>query len=148
MESGFWVDRLESSHLLPWVQRSSLARAHPCVLCRQELQFRCAMMVKAALEAPWIVPVGPGPELEPLGEENLVFVANDWHAALLPFYLQAHYRDHGQYTYARAMFIIHNMAHQGRGPMADLDYLEVSGRLAVDGDSFRAGLQMPTLCRD
>ena len=24
----------------------------------------------------------------PYGDENLLFVANDWHTALLPFYLQ------------------------------------------------------------
>lgn len=29
---------------------------------------------------------------------------------------QAHYRDYGQMTYARALFVIHNIAHQGRGP--------------------------------
>ena len=41
-----------------------------------------------------------------------------WHA-------QAHYRDYSQMTYARSVLVIHNMAHQGRGPMADLNYLEV-----------------------
>lgn len=136
------------------------------------------------------------------GDDNLVFIANDWHTALLPVYLQvgnrgggrrggrlpacqlcdswttgqhtlqaigqglgsaqgmqtagrihphactssllsfgkgtcitttpllmvvqAHYRDYGQMTYARAMFVIHNMAHQGRGPMAEVQHLELN----------------------
>ena len=39
--------------------------------------------------------------------------------------MQAHYRDYNQMTYARSVLAIHNMAHQGRGPMADLNHLEV-----------------------
>jgi hypothetical protein len=83
--------------------------------------FRCALLSKAALEAPWVVPCGG----VPYGEDNLVFVANDWHTSLLPFYLQAHYRDHGKYHYARSVLVLHNVAHQGRGPMDDLSFLEV-----------------------
>ena len=45
---------------------------------------RCALLCKAALEAPWLVPCGGAP----YGDNNLVFVANDWHTALLPVYLQ------------------------------------------------------------
>ena len=39
---------------------------------------------------------------------------------------QAHYRDYGKMTYARSIFVIHNIAHQGRGPFAELSGLEVS----------------------
>jgi glycogen synthase len=45
---------------------------------------RCALLCKAALEAPWHVPCGG----TPYGDDNLVFIANDWHTALLPVYLQ------------------------------------------------------------
>ena len=51
---------------------------------REDVTFRCALLCKAALEAPWHVPCGGAP----YGDENLLFVANDWHTALLPFYLQ------------------------------------------------------------
>jgi len=88
---------------------------------RQDLQFRCALLCKAALEAPWIVPCGD----TVYGDESLMFIANDWQAALVPFYLQAHYRDYGQLAYARSVFVIHNMAHQGRAPMDELAALEV-----------------------
>lgn len=72
----------------------------------------------------------------PYGEDNLVFVANDWHSALLPAMLQAHYRDHGQYQYARSVLVLHNAAHQGRGPPSDADLYGVGGdrRSAFDLD--------------
>lgn len=88
---------------------------------RQDIQFRCALLCKAALEAPWLVPCGGAP----YGDESLVFVANDWHTALLPVYLQAHYQNHGKLGYARSIFVLHNIAHQGRGPMDDLANLEI-----------------------
>jgi len=89
---------------------------------RQELQFRCALLCKAALEAVWHVPCGD----VPYGDNNTIYIANDWHTALLPVYLQAHYRDYGQMTYARAIFVIHNMAHQGRGPFVETENLELN----------------------
>jgi starch synthase len=51
---------------------------------RLELSMRCALLSKAALEAVWHVPCGG----VPYGDDNCVFIANDWHTALLPVYLQ------------------------------------------------------------
>jgi starch synthase len=92
---------------------------------RDAIQFRCALLCKAALEAVWHVPCGGAA----YGDSNTVFVANDWHTALLPVYLQAHYRDYGQMTYARAVFVIHNMAHQGRAPFVESGRLELNDQL-------------------
>lgn len=39
--------------------------------------------------------------------------------------VQAHYRDYDQMTYSRAVFVIHNMAHQGRGPFIETEQLEL-----------------------
>ncbi|KAG2499843.1 hypothetical protein HYH03_002134 [Edaphochlamys debaryana] len=89
---------------------------------RNEILFRCALLCKASLEAVWHVPFGG----VTYGDENLCFIANDWHTALLPVYLQAHYRDYGKMTYARCVFVIHNMAHQGRGPFDESVALELS----------------------
>ena len=50
-------------------------------VCNAVLQ---TYLMQAALEAVWSVPCGGAP----YGDENLVFVANDWHTALLPVYLQ------------------------------------------------------------
>lgn len=52
---------------------------------RQDITFRCALLCKAALEAVWHVQCGGAV----YGDDNLVFIANDWHTALLPTYLQA-----------------------------------------------------------
>ena len=43
-----------------------------------------AVANQAALEAVWHVPCGGAI----YGDDNLVFIANDWHTALLPVYLQ------------------------------------------------------------
>ncbi len=44
----------------------------------------CCASPQAALEAVWHVPCGG----IAYGDENLCFIANDWHTALLPVYLQ------------------------------------------------------------
>ncbi|KAG1671774.1 hypothetical protein FOA52_000151 [Chlamydomonas sp. UWO 241] len=89
---------------------------------RLELSMRCALLSKAALEAVWHVPCGG----VAYGDDNCVFIANDWHVAMLPVYLQAHYREYGQMTYSRAVFVIHNIAHQGRGPYDEISNFELS----------------------
>uniref|UniRef100_A0A7S0WI69 Starch synthase, chloroplastic/amyloplastic n=1 Tax=Pyramimonas obovata TaxID=1411642 RepID=A0A7S0WI69_9CHLO len=86
---------------------------------RASQHFRFALLSRAALEAAWHVPCGGCP----YGDHNTVFVANDWQAALVPVYLQAYYRDHGKMLGARAIQVVHNMAHQGRGPAEELDGL-------------------------
>ncbi|KAF3789343.1 Starch synthase 2 [Nymphaea thermarum] len=74
---------------------------------------RMILFCKAAVEVPWHVPCGG----VCYGDGNLVFIANDWHTALLPVYLKAYYRDHGIMKYTRSVLVIHNIAHQGRGPV-------------------------------
>ena len=51
---------------------------------RLDVAFRCALLSKAALEAPWHVPC----DGVPYGDSSLVYIANDWHAGLLPVYLK------------------------------------------------------------
>ena len=74
----------------------------------QDNQWRFKMLCLAALEAPLQVEL-PGGRY---GEE-VVFVANDWHAGLLPVYVAAHYRRYGTYASARTVFAIHNLRYQG-----------------------------------
>nr|QKY15191.1 soluble starch synthase Ii (SSSII) [Polytomella parva] len=89
---------------------------------RLEILFRCALLCKASLEAVWHVPCGG----VPYGDANTCFIANDWHTALLPVYLQAHYRDYGKMNYSRCVLVLHNLAHQGRGPFVESRNLELS----------------------
>lgn len=51
---------------------------------RLELGFRNCLLCKSALEAVWHVPCGG----VPYGDDNTIFIANDWHTAVLPVYLQ------------------------------------------------------------
>ncbi|KAK9107571.1 hypothetical protein Syun_023582 [Stephania yunnanensis] len=88
---------------------------------RLDILKRMVLFCKAAVELPWHVPCGG----VCYGDGNLVFIANDWHAALLPVYLKAYYRDQGLMKYTRSILVIHNIAHQGRGPAEDFSYLDL-----------------------
>lgn len=90
---------------------------------RVEILRRMVLFCKAAVEVPWYVPCGG----VCYGDGNLVFIANDWHTALLPVYLKAYYRDNGLMSYARSVLVIHNIAHQGRGPLDDFSHMGLPG---------------------
>jgi starch synthase len=74
-------------------------------------QFRFTLLCHAACEAPLVLPLGGFT----YGEKCL-FLANDWHAGLVPVLLAAKYRAHGVYKDARSIVVIHNLAHQGVEP--------------------------------
>ncbi|KAF5479163.1 hypothetical protein F2P56_000013 [Juglans regia] len=88
---------------------------------RMDILKRMVLFCKVAVEVPWHVPCGG----ICYGDGNLVFIANDWHTALLPVYLKAYYRDHGLMKYTRSILVIHNIAHQGRGPLDDFTYVDL-----------------------
>ncbi|KAI3726104.1 hypothetical protein L1987_65901 [Smallanthus sonchifolius] len=88
---------------------------------REEILRRMVLFCKAAVEVPWHVPCGG----VCYGDGNLVFIANDWHTALLPVYLKAYYRDNGLMRYTRSVLVIHNIAHQGRGPVDDFSHVDL-----------------------
>lgn len=67
---------------------------------------RFALFNKAAIEAVKALPFGPG--------ENCVFVANDWHSALVPVLLKEQYQPRGQFKNTKVAFCIHNVAFQVR----------------------------------
>ncbi|XP_022774041.1 granule-bound starch synthase 2, chloroplastic/amyloplastic-like [Durio zibethinus] len=70
---------------------------------------------------PWHAPCGG----VCYGNGNLVSIANDWHIALLPVYLKAYYRHNGFMYFTRSIIVIHNIAHQGRGPVEDFYYVDL-----------------------
>ena len=93
---------------------------------RRAANFRNAMLCQAAIEAVWHVPCDDADGVpKPYGDSDLVYMANDWHTSLLPVYLQAFYQDHGKLPYARSVFVIHNMAFQGRGPLDEFGLLGI-----------------------
>ncbi|KAI8541656.1 hypothetical protein RHMOL_Rhmol08G0079300 [Rhododendron molle] len=91
------------------------------ILKRMVLFCKAAVEINVDFQVPWYVPCGG----VCYGDGNLVFIANDWHTALLPVYLKAYYRDHGLMRYTRSVLVIHNVAHQGRGPVDDFSYVDL-----------------------
>lgn len=85
---------------------------HPPLLCTP--QFRFTLLCLAALEAPFHLALNDSTGAATKYGEDCVFVANDWHAALVPVYLAAKYRPHGVYKKARSILAIHNLQHQVR----------------------------------
>ena len=73
--------------------------------------FRYALLCRAAIELSRRLPVA-GQALADAGPVR--FLTHDWHAGLLPVYLDAHYRSQGLLTDSRVVHVIHNLAHQGR----------------------------------
>lgn len=47
--------------------------------------------------------------------QSVVFVANDWHTALLGPILRTKYKPHGVYEDATVVQVLHNIAYQVRG---------------------------------
>ncbi|GJM86824.1 hypothetical protein PR202_ga02719 [Eleusine coracana subsp. coracana] len=116
---------------------------------RMDVLKRMILFCKAAVEVPWYVPCGGSV----YGDGNLVFIANDWHTALLPVYLKAYYRDNGLMQFTRSVLVIHNIAHQGRGPVDDfftfdlpehyIDHFKLYDPVGGDHSNvFAAGLKM------
>jgi starch synthase len=74
--------------------------------------FRFTLLCHAACEAPLVLPCGGFPY-----GDNVVFVANDWHAGLVPPLIASRYRPFGVYRDARCVYEIHNLLHQGVEPI-------------------------------
>nr|AAN37578.1 soluble starch synthase I [Colocasia esculenta] len=81
-------------------------------------QFRFTLLCHAACEAPLVLPLGGFT----YGDKCL-FLANDWHAALVPVLLSAKYRPNGVYKDGRCILVIHNLAHQGVEPETTYPFL-------------------------
>ena len=71
--------------------------------------FRFTLLSHAACEAPLVLPLGGYPY-----GQGVVFVANDWHSALTPVYLNEVYKPKGLFAGSKSIFVIHNIAYQVR----------------------------------
>ncbi|CAI5959060.1 unnamed protein product [Closterium sp. NIES-65] len=90
-------------------------------------QFRFTLLCHAACEAPLQLELGGFTY-----GEKVLFIANDWHAGLLPVLVASNYRPHGVYKDARTILAIHNLSHQGVEPGYTF------GSLGVPGDWYGA----------
>ncbi|XP_010048541.3 granule-bound starch synthase 1, chloroplastic/amyloplastic-like [Eucalyptus grandis] len=94
-------------------------------------QLRFSLLCQAALEAPRLLNLNYSKHFSGPYGEDVVFIANDWHTALLPCYLKSMYKPRGIYKNAKVAFCIHNIAYQGRFAYADFSLLNLP-------DQFRA----------
>eukprot|EP01025_Chloroclados_australasicus_P046458 TRINITY_DN5125_c0_g2_i2.p1 TRINITY_DN5125_c0_g2~~TRINITY_DN5125_c0_g2_i2.p1 ORF type:complete len:766 (+),score=60.47 TRINITY_DN5125_c0_g2_i2:228-2300(+) len=77
--------------------------------------FRFSLLSLAACEASLQLNIPLHRESEtaqPFGE-SVMFVANDWHAAMVPIYLSLKFRPAGVFKDARSVVAVHNLLHQG-----------------------------------
>ncbi|CAM6102451.1 unnamed protein product [Calypogeia fissa] len=85
-------------------------------------QFRFTLLCHAACEAPLQLPLGGV-----VYGDKCLFIANDWHASLVPVLLASKYRRHNVFTGSRSILAIHNLAHQGVSPGTTYGHLGLPG---------------------
>lgn len=91
----------------------------------QDNQLRFSILCQAAIEAPRVLNLLNSENFSGPYGEDVVFIANDWHTALLPCYLKSIYKPAGFFTSAKVAFCIHNIAYQGRFAFSDFSLLNL-----------------------
>ncbi|RDY12543.1 hypothetical protein CR513_02645, partial [Mucuna pruriens] len=91
----------------------------------EDNQLRFSLLCQAALEAPRVLNLNNSKYFSGPYGEDVVFIANDWHTALLPCYLKSMYQTKGIYKNAKVAFCIHNIAYQGRHGFVDFSRLNL-----------------------
>ncbi|KAJ7945262.1 Starch synthase, chloroplastic/amyloplastic [Quillaja saponaria] len=92
----------------------------------QDNQLRFSLLCQAALEAPRVLNLSNSKHFSGPYGEDVVFIANDWHTALIPCYLKSMYKPRGIYRDAKVAFCIHNIAYQGRFGFPDFSLLNLA----------------------
>ncbi|KAB2597907.1 granule-bound starch synthase 1 [Pyrus ussuriensis x Pyrus communis] len=98
------VDRVFVDHPLflerVWGKTASKVYGPVAGVDFEDNQLRFSLLCQAALEAPRVLNLNNSKHFSgPYGEE-VVFIANDWHTALLPCYLKAVYKPRGRFAFA------------------------------------------------
>ncbi|KAL9269369.1 Granule-bound starch synthase 1, chloroplastic/amyloplastic-like protein [Drosera capensis] len=88
-------------------------------------QLRFGLLCQAALLAPLVLNLNSSKYHSGPYGEDVVFIANDWHTALLPCYLKSMYQSRGIYKTAKVAYCIHNIAYQGRFAFSDFSLLNL-----------------------
>ncbi|KAM7472355.1 hypothetical protein LguiA_010538 [Lonicera macranthoides] len=97
-------------------------------------QIRFSLLCQAALEAPRVLNLNSSKYFSGPYGEDVVFIANDWHTALIPCYLKSMYQSKGMYLAAKVAFCIHNIAYQGRFAFADFRLLNLPDKFKSSFD--------------
>ncbi|CAL1366519.1 unnamed protein product [Linum trigynum] len=109
-------------------------------------QLRFSLFCQAALEAPRLLNLEGNESFSGPYGEDVIFVANDWHTALLPCYMKTMYQSQGHYSNAKVAFCIHNIAYQGRFPFSDFSVLNLPSQFKGSFD-FTDGYDKPVIGR-
>eukprot|EP01018_Ginkgo_biloba_P024584 Gb_26227 [translate_table: standard] len=88
-------------------------------------QLRFSLLCQAAIEAPRVLNLSSSEYYSGPYGEDVVFIANDWHTALVPCYLKSIYKPAGHFTNAKVAFCIHNVAYQGRFSFSNFSLLNL-----------------------
>ncbi|CAM8985599.1 unnamed protein product [Rhodiola kirilowii] len=108
----------------------------------EDNQFRFSILCQAALEAPRVLSLNSSKNFSGPYGEDVLFIANDWHTALLPCYLKSMYKSKGMYQNAKVAFCIHNIAYQGRFAFGDFSLLNLPNEFRSSFD-FTDGYTKP-----
>ncbi|XP_043687732.1 granule-bound starch synthase 1, chloroplastic/amyloplastic-like [Telopea speciosissima] len=108
----------------------------------QDNQLRFSLLCQAALEAPRVLNLNSSKHFSGPYGEDVVFIANDWHTALLPCYLKSMYKPRGISKNAKVAFCIHNIAYQGRFAFSDFSLLNLPDQFKSSFD-FIDGYEKP-----
>ncbi|GAB4835056.1 hypothetical protein Ancab_033324 [Ancistrocladus abbreviatus] len=148
------VDRVFVDHPVflarVWGKTGSKIYGHKTGVDYSDNQFRFSLMCQAALEAPRRLNLNNSPyHCGPYGED-VVFIANDWHSALLPCYLKALYKSGGICAMPiivlgaswQVVFCIHNTLYQGRHAFSDFPLLNLPDEFKCSFD-FTDGYDKP-----
>ncbi|KAG7952773.1 hypothetical protein I3843_12G075600 [Carya illinoinensis] len=108
----------------------------------QDNQLRFSLLCQAALEAPRVLNLNSSEYFSGPYGEDVVFIANDWHTALLPCYLKTMYKPRGIFQTAKVAFCIHNIAYQGRFAFPDFSLLNLPDQFKGSFD-FIDGYEKP-----
>ncbi|GLT64640.1 hypothetical protein SLA2020_371200 [Shorea laevis] len=100
----------------------------------EDNQLRFSLLCQAALEAPRVLNLNSNKYFSGPYGEDVVFIANDWHTALLPCYLKSMYQSRGLYKNAKVAFCIHNIAYQGRFAFSDFSHLNLPDKFKSSFD--------------
>ncbi|XP_040989257.1 granule-bound starch synthase 1, chloroplastic/amyloplastic isoform X2 [Juglans microcarpa x Juglans regia] len=140
------VDRVFVDHPMflekVWGKTGSKIYGPRAGLDYRDNQLRFSLLCQAALEAPRVLNLNSSEYFSGPYGEDVFFIANDWHTALLPCYLETMYKPRGIYQTAKVVFCIHNIAYQGRFANSDFSLLNLPDQFKGSFD-FIDGYEKP-----
>ncbi|OIV90740.1 hypothetical protein TanjilG_21871 [Lupinus angustifolius] len=123
------VDRVFVDHPLflekVWGKTGSKLYGPKAGVDYEDNQLRFSLLCQAALAAPRVLNLNSSKYFSGPYGEDVIFVANDWHTAILPCYLKSMYKSRGIYKNAKAIIYLLSESYQGRHAFSDFSLLNL-----------------------